>query len=57
MDLFTADVESELVDVCPIPLKVFRALDDPVLHRALRHVVEQTGMVRITEDHGGERID
>ncbi len=57
MDSFSANVESELIDLGPIPLKVLWALDDVVLQRALRHAVEQIGYARITEAHGGERID
>ncbi len=62
MDSFSATtdsgVESALIDLGPVPLKVLRTLDDAVLHRALRHVVEQTGYVRVTEDQaGGARID
>ncbi|MGH4016308.1 MAG: hypothetical protein ACRDSL_20765 [Pseudonocardiaceae bacterium] len=61
MDLFSAatesGVESALIDLGPVPLKVLRVLDDAVLHRALRHVVEQIGYVRVTEDHSGARID
>lgn len=57
MDSFSADVESKLVDVGPIPLRVLRRLNDPVLHRALRHVVEQTKIVRVVEVHRGSQID
>jgi hypothetical protein len=57
MDSFSADVESELVDVGPISLKALRGLNDPVLHRALRHVVEQTKIVRVAEDQDGSQID
>jgi len=57
MDSPSANVESELIDVGRIPLKVLRALNDPALHRALQHVVEQTAIVRVTEQHGSARID
>jgi FXSXX-COOH protein len=47
MESFSTDtepgVESELVDLGGVPLTVLRALDDTALHRAVRHVVDQSG--------------
>jgi hypothetical protein len=50
-------VESPLVDLGAIPLSVLRRLDDTALRRSLGHVVEQVSFVRVSSDHGAERID
>jgi hypothetical protein len=66
MELFLSGtesgVESEVVDLGSIPLKVLRGLNDTVLDRALRHVVEQTGHVWVAAEEeqpppDGARID
>lgn len=53
-------VQSELVDLGPISLKVLRRLDDAALHRALRHAAEQTGHAWVASEEEqpyGARID
>jgi FXSXX-COOH protein len=58
MDLFSADlesgVESELVDLSAVSMTVLRELDDTVLRRALRHVMQQTAHSQVTAGSGTE---
>jgi hypothetical protein len=66
MSQFSADmesgIESELVDLGAISMRVLREWDGTVIRRALRHVMERTEHPRVTagggsDGGGGERLD
>jgi hypothetical protein len=54
-------IESELPDLSTVPFWQLRALDDVLLHRAMRHVLARVGHLRAVPRSGntghGERID
>jgi hypothetical protein len=54
-------IESELPDLSTVPFWRLRALDDVLLRRAMRHVLERAGHLRAAPRSGdsghGERID
>lgn len=53
MDSFSADmesgVESKLVDLGTVSMTMLRELDDTVFRQALRHVMQQTEHLQVTE--------
>ncbi len=64
MDSFLADlepgVESKLIDLDAVSMRVLRELDDAVLRQALRHVVQQTShpqVIRDASSQQAERVD
>jgi hypothetical protein len=61
MNSFSADIESELIDLDAVPFTKLRELDSEPLRRSLVQVVERTRCVnaryRSQDDGSGERID
>lgn len=49
-----AGITSELIDLETMPLSELRTLNHAALDRSLRHVVEQTANLRVTEAGSGE---
>ncbi|MGH3752807.1 MAG: FxSxx-COOH cyclophane-containing RiPP peptide [Pseudonocardiaceae bacterium] len=48
MDTFSADMESELIDLSAVSMTALRESDDTVLRQALRHVMQQTEHPQVT---------
>lgn len=44
-----SDVESDLIDLGAVSMTVLRESDDIVLRQALRHVLQQTEHLQVTE--------
>ncbi|KDN23292.1 hypothetical protein [Amycolatopsis rifamycinica] len=49
LESLAPNLESEVMDLGNVPLAMLRTLDTPVLHRAVRHVVEDAGYVRVCD--------
>jgi FXSXX-COOH protein len=52
-----SNLESSVIDVGAIPLAALRTLDGAVVRRSLRHVVERTAHVGVTEVSSDNAID
>ena len=60
MDRFSAEtqpgVESQLIDLGAVTMTALREVDDPVLRKALRDVLQQTANPRVSRG-SSERVD
>jgi hypothetical protein len=58
MNQFTADIESELIDLSEISMTTLRELDDTMFRQALWSVMQQTSHPQVAVGGGsGERVD
>ncbi len=50
------DIESQLLDLCNVPLKKLTELDDPAFAQMLRLVVERTSYPQVTAAGACSRV-